>query len=421
MDGLKPPSQWCMDSTNLSKSWKIWKEEFTLYLELALPEAEEKTRVKLFYYLIAEPGRELCGTLIGAQARVTVSDLMGKMDEHCNPKVNETVERYRFFARNQTSGETIDKYVTDLRMLASTCNFGQLKDSLMRDRIVCCTYSSGWRERLLREDNLTLDKCLNICRAMDISREHSKTIEGQGMADVHAIKQTRKGKDKEISCRYCGRTHERRKSKCPTYGKKCKKCGKDNHFAVTCRSKTGPNEHRKALHTVTGQESDSCEDIMTVTAIKQTTETVNQIREKQSQTEQLFAVMMIENKLARFQIDCGATCNIIPINLLNPDVKMEHTDKVLVMYNKSRLCPLGKCRVKMINPRNRKKYRVEFQVVGEDGNTPLLGRKASEAMKLIRVQYDNICTLDSIVTTTPSERGTWPLEEMKTVSGCVHR
>lgn len=413
MEGLKPPSPWSMDTANMSKSWNAWKEEFSLYVELAMPEAEEKTRVKLFYYLIGEQGRALCQTLIGTEPRVTVSRLMSKFDDHCNPKVNETVERYRFFARNQAQGETIDKYVTDLRMLASTCNFEQLKDSLIRDRIVCGTYSSSWRERLLREDGLSLDKCLQICRAMEISREHSKTIEGQVTEDVHAIKQTRKGKTSEIHCKYCGRTHERLKQKCPAFGRKCKNCGKSNHFAVTCRSRGGATEHRKKIHTIAENDSDSCEDIMTVTAVEQGAEEVNQIRQKQSKPEQLFAGMMIDNNIVNFQIDCGATCNIIPINLLNPDVKMEHTDKVLVMYNKSRLCPLGKCKVKMTNPKNMKKYRVEFQVVGEDSKTPLLGRRASEAMKLIQVQYDNIYALDSIVTNEPFNNDTWKLGEIK--------
>ncbi|XP_051794266.1 uncharacterized protein LOC127530799 [Acanthochromis polyacanthus] len=329
MDGLKPPQQWCMDSANLAKSWKSWKEEFMLYIELAMPDAEEKARVKLFYYLIGERGRELCGTLIGSDARVTVSSLMAKLNEHCNPKVNETVERYRFFAHNQAPGEAIDKYVMDLRTLASSCNFGDLKESLIRDRIVCGTYSSSWRERLLREDNLDLDKCLKICRSMEISREYSRTIEGHGAEDIHAFKHsTRKAEIIGVSCRYCGKTHERLKQKCPAFGKKCRKCGKDNHFAVTCRSKAGGKEHKKTVHTVAETDSESCEDIMTVTAVTSTAAEVNQIKEKQnSNTEQLFAGMMINRNLVSFQIDCGATCNVIPINLLNPDVKLEHTDK----------------------------------------------------------------------------------------------
>lgn len=68
------------------------------------------------------------------------------------------------------------------------------------------------------------------------------------------------------------------------------------------------------------------------------------------------------------------------------------------MYNKTRLHPLGKCRIKVRNYRNQKLYRLEFEVVNESCRLPLLGKKASEDMKIIEVQYDNILTIDSIVT-----------------------
>lgn len=120
------------------------------------------------------------------------------------------------------------------------------------------------------------------------------------------------------------------------------------------------------MHAVTEQDSDSCEDIMTVTAVTQEMEAVNHIKDMrmaQNETQQLFAGMMINNNLVSFQIDCGATCNVIPVHMLNPDTQIEHTDKVLVMYNKSKLRPVGKCKVKVRNPRNQKLYRLEFQVV----------------------------------------------------------
>lgn len=53
-------------------------------------------------------------------------------------------------------------------------------------------------------------------------------------------------------------------------------------------------------------------------------------------------------------------------------------------------------------------------MVGENCKTPLLGRKASEAMKLIDVKYDNIYTLDSSVTKTTPEDHTCMSEELKT-------
>lgn len=42
--------------------------------------------------------------------------------------------------------------------------------------------------------------------------------------------------------------------------------------------------------------------------------------------------------------------------------------------------------MKLRNPRNKKLYQLEFQVVDKDCTVPLLGKRASEAMKLIKVQ-----------------------------------
>lgn len=90
--------------------------------------ADNKQKVKLFSYLVSESGGELLDTLMGDTAKDTwkLEDVITKFDEHCNPSVNEIVERYRFFTRNQGASENID-YVTELRLLAKTCNFGTLR------------------------------------------------------------------------------------------------------------------------------------------------------------------------------------------------------------------------------------------------------------------------------------------------------
>ena len=45
-------------------------------------------------------------------------------------------------------------------------------------------------------------------------------------------------------CKYCGQSHEFGKQKCPTYGKKCSKCAKMNHFAAVCK------QSQKQVHMV---------------------------------------------------------------------------------------------------------------------------------------------------------------------------
>lgn len=156
-----------------------------------MSDAEEKLKVKLFYYLIGESGRELLETLmsdVAVDAR-TVMNIIAKFDEHCNPSINKTVERYRFFSKSQGAEQSIDNYVTELRMLAKTCNFGEIKDSLIRDRIVCGINNEGLRERLLREKDLTLQTCVCICRAAELSRQNSKAIAGAAVEEVHAVRQ----------------------------------------------------------------------------------------------------------------------------------------------------------------------------------------------------------------------------------------
>ena len=64
----------------------------------------------------------------------TLEDVIRTFEEHCNPKKHETVERYRFFTRAQEEGEGNEEFVTDLKLLVSTCNFGQRRDSLVRIR-----------------------------------------------------------------------------------------------------------------------------------------------------------------------------------------------------------------------------------------------------------------------------------------------
>jgi len=66
-----------------------------------------------------------------------VGKITKKFDEYCNPHKNITRKRHKFNTRNQQVSETINQYVTDLKIKAQTCEFANLKDGLIHDRIVC--------------------------------------------------------------------------------------------------------------------------------------------------------------------------------------------------------------------------------------------------------------------------------------------
>jgi len=46
------------------------------------------------------------------------------------------LERAKFNLRSQKDNESVENFITDLYCLAEYCEFGTLKDDLIRDRIV---------------------------------------------------------------------------------------------------------------------------------------------------------------------------------------------------------------------------------------------------------------------------------------------
>lgn len=113
------------------------------------------------------------------------------------------LETYCFFTQNQDLEERIDNYSTELRTLASTCHFGNITVSLIGDRISCGTSDPKLRQRLLREADLTLEKCLEISRAGEISKKRSKTITGADAryeVNLREPKRCNKDRPTEMQC-----------------------------------------------------------------------------------------------------------------------------------------------------------------------------------------------------------------------------
>ena len=108
--------------------------------------------------------------------KMELDKILEKFEDYCIPKRNVTFERHRFFTCVQKTGETVDQYVTDLRNRSKTCEFGELTDSLIKDRLVCGIPDNSLRERLLREQDLDLGKALRMCRAAETVKTQAKEL-----------------------------------------------------------------------------------------------------------------------------------------------------------------------------------------------------------------------------------------------------
>ena len=61
---------------------------------------------------------------------------------------NVIIEHTKFNKRSQLPDEPVEQFITSLYNLAADCNFGELKDKLIRDRIVVRIRDASLSERL---------------------------------------------------------------------------------------------------------------------------------------------------------------------------------------------------------------------------------------------------------------------------------
>ena len=144
-------------------------------------------------------------------------------------------------------------------------------------------------------------------------------------------------------------------------GKNCNKCGEKNHFAVKCAkfskgSKSSrpskKEKKRKPVHTI--QKNSSSEEYLLTVSVE-SLDSVN--------SQKLYAKMVVNDHDIQFQLESGATVNVREYKKVCDDTELKElkpSEGILSMYNGTEICPLGKRRISLRNPKNNRKYNLEF-------------------------------------------------------------
>ena len=99
-----------------------------------------------------------------------------KFKVYCVGQGNETFERYNLNMRVQQEGKRVDAYVTALKTLAKTCNFGQLQDDLPKVRIAIRITDNATMKKFLNMQKLTQKDCIDMCHTHESSSIQIKTM-----------------------------------------------------------------------------------------------------------------------------------------------------------------------------------------------------------------------------------------------------
>ena len=130
---------------------------------------------------------------------------------------------------------------------------------------------------------------------------------------------------------------------------------------------------------------------------------VEPVNNVQNTGKAVYCTMLVGEKHGesevKFQIDCRATVNVLPLEHLSVDEKdqISNDQITLKMWNGSTIIALGKLAVRVRNPKYGGKYRAPFVIVDND-LTPLLSRKTAEQMRLITIDYETFELAHSLVT-----------------------
>ena len=129
-------------------------------------------------------------------------------------------------------------------------------------------------------------------------------------------------------CNFCDKSHEAVKTKCPAWGKTCKYCKGRNHFDVKC----------KKVHSLNAESdlTDSDEQWLAIVVT--------------NQNKGVTALMQVNSCCCevRFQLDSGADVNTICQKFVKKS-QVKPTSQKLIMWNKSKLIPLGETTLELFN------------------------------------------------------------------------
>ena len=167
---------------NNPDSWSKWKRRFEQFREASGLSGESETRqVSTLLYTMGENADNLLtSTRITSEERKKYDTVLAKLDGFFKVRRNVIFERAKFNRRNQLPGETVEQYISELYALVETCEYGNLTEEMLRDRIVVGIRDEAISKRLQLDPELTLDKAKKEVRLNEAVQDQQRQLKGEG-------------------------------------------------------------------------------------------------------------------------------------------------------------------------------------------------------------------------------------------------
>ena len=240
---LQPPEPFDFKKPD---EWPRWSKRFEQFRVASGLNSEDETRqvCTLLYCLGAEAEDVLRSTNISDDNRKKYNKVHEAFEAFFQVRKNVIFERARFNRRNQLEGETAEQFIAVLYNLAETCNYGELKGEMIRDRLVVGIRNSALSEHLQLDATLTLEKAKTAIRQKEAVHEQQDFLKGDTKANPLTLetvtkipRPTRRLGPTQKLCSRCGKGPHRHDN-CPAKDATSRKGHRKGHFSAQCFSKT---------------------------------------------------------------------------------------------------------------------------------------------------------------------------------------
>ena len=300
---------------------------------------------------------------------------------------NVIFERAHFNKRTQQQ----EDYITVLHQLADGCEYDDIKEEMIRDRLVVGIRDKAMSEHLQMESKLTLDKAIKLIRQREAVQQQQDILKGSNetLETINARSKvksriqrrlvpfsqqvTRQPVQKAKLCRRCGKSSHPRQS-CPAKDATCFRCNRKGHYGSQCLSKTVAEiaDSLQKLTVNNSSDGDLYSDTVYLNA-------VNRSNEKQWCVQ-----IQVEKDPVTFKVDSGAEVTAMLettfYSLKKSAPQLKKSNQTLRVPNRSTLDVLGETTFKLTY-KGKLSYERVFVIHNLQHN--LLGLPAIKALEII--------------------------------------
>ena len=190
------------------EDWRKWIARFECYrIASGLDKRENTVQINTLVYAMGGNSLDILTSFKLNETQMTYETVKRRFETHFEGRTNTIFERARFNKRVQGETETVIDFIEDLHKLSETCDFGELKEELIRDRIVVGIKDSTLARKLMQDDALTLDKAINAAKTAEMVQFHQQILKGEAEeSKIAAVKRKKPRAGRDVTARTDHRT-----------------------------------------------------------------------------------------------------------------------------------------------------------------------------------------------------------------------